>query len=206
MISIAACCHGAKLCAHSARDFRSQQWKCGKSWLSAMSAQTKIGCVKSFAVKCARRWNLLRINATSVENKCNFLTFLLQQKLALAIGYLHLKSCAGPTKRRRILLLPPVEAATRISGHRIENHLFVDWMTCSVSSESTTIWSWRSQTTPCRETSSRWTIRAWRTKKTGPSAGWRWRVSSTSSSRQPVTWCAFVVCLEFTFFSCIEIK
>ena len=25
MISIFACCHGAKLCAHAARDFRSQQ-------------------------------------------------------------------------------------------------------------------------------------------------------------------------------------
>jgi len=28
---------------------------------------------------------LLRINATFVENKCNFLTFLLQQKLALVM-------------------------------------------------------------------------------------------------------------------------
>ena len=26
MISIVACCHGAKLCAHAARDFRSQQY------------------------------------------------------------------------------------------------------------------------------------------------------------------------------------
>jgi len=25
MISIVACCHGAKLCAHAAQDFRSQQ-------------------------------------------------------------------------------------------------------------------------------------------------------------------------------------
>jgi len=25
MISIVACCHGAKLCVHAARDFRSQQ-------------------------------------------------------------------------------------------------------------------------------------------------------------------------------------
>jgi len=25
MISIVACCHGAKLCAHAARDFRSEQ-------------------------------------------------------------------------------------------------------------------------------------------------------------------------------------
>jgi len=25
VISIVACCHGAKLCAHAARDFRSQQ-------------------------------------------------------------------------------------------------------------------------------------------------------------------------------------
>jgi len=47
--------------------------------------QTKIGCVKSFAVKCAHKCNFLRINATFVENKCNFLTFLLQQKLALVI-------------------------------------------------------------------------------------------------------------------------
>jgi len=47
--------------------------------------QTKIGCVKSFAVKCAHKRNFLRINATFVENKCNFLTFLLQQKLALVI-------------------------------------------------------------------------------------------------------------------------
>jgi len=28
MISIAACCHGAKLCAHAARDIRSQQQHC----------------------------------------------------------------------------------------------------------------------------------------------------------------------------------
>ena len=27
MISIVACCHGAKLCAHTARDFRSQQYQ-----------------------------------------------------------------------------------------------------------------------------------------------------------------------------------
>jgi len=27
MISIVACCHGAKLCAHVARDFRSQHWQ-----------------------------------------------------------------------------------------------------------------------------------------------------------------------------------
>ena len=58
-------------------------WKCGKSWLLAKSAQTKVGCVKSFAVKCAHKCNLLRVIATFVENKCNFLTFLLQQKLAL---------------------------------------------------------------------------------------------------------------------------
>jgi len=30
----------------------------------------------------------LRINATFVENKCNFLTFLLQQKLSLIITFL----------------------------------------------------------------------------------------------------------------------
>ena len=28
MISIVACCHGAKLCAHAARDFRSQHNSC----------------------------------------------------------------------------------------------------------------------------------------------------------------------------------
>jgi len=27
VISIVACCHGAKLCAHAARDFRSQQYQ-----------------------------------------------------------------------------------------------------------------------------------------------------------------------------------
>jgi len=26
VVSIVACCHGAKLCAHAARDFRSQQY------------------------------------------------------------------------------------------------------------------------------------------------------------------------------------
>jgi len=36
-------------------------------------------------VKCAHKCNSLRINATFVENKINFLTFLLQQKLALVI-------------------------------------------------------------------------------------------------------------------------
>ena len=50
--------------------------------------QTKIGCVKSFAFKCAHKCNFLRINATFVENKCNFLTFLLQQKLPLVIRQL----------------------------------------------------------------------------------------------------------------------
>jgi len=53
--------------------------------------QTKIGCVKSFAVKCAHKCNFMRINATFVENKCNFLTFLLQQKLALLIRLVVLK-------------------------------------------------------------------------------------------------------------------
>jgi len=50
--------------------------------------QTKIGCVKSFAVTCAHKCNFLHINATFVENKCNFLTFLLQQKLALVMTLL----------------------------------------------------------------------------------------------------------------------
>jgi len=65
---------------------------CGKFWLLAKSAQTKIGCVKSFAVKCVHKCNLLRINATFIENKCNFLTFLLQQKLALFMkfNFIHL--------------------------------------------------------------------------------------------------------------------
>jgi len=56
-----------------------------KILLLAKSAQTRIGCVKSFAVKCAHKCNLLRIIATFVEKKYNFLTFLLQQKLALLI-------------------------------------------------------------------------------------------------------------------------
>ena len=34
----------------------------------------------------AHKCNFLRINATFVENKCNFLTFLLQQKLALVMS------------------------------------------------------------------------------------------------------------------------
>jgi len=51
----------------------------------AKSAQRTIGCVKSFAVKWAHKCNFLHINATFVENKSNFLTFLLQQKLALVI-------------------------------------------------------------------------------------------------------------------------
>jgi len=28
MICIVACCHGARLCAYAARDFRSQQYDC----------------------------------------------------------------------------------------------------------------------------------------------------------------------------------
>ena len=47
----------------------------------------KIGCFKSFTVKCVHKYNLQRINATFAENKCNFLTLLLQQKLALLIRY-----------------------------------------------------------------------------------------------------------------------
>ena len=47
----------------------------------------KIGCFKSFTVKCAHKCNLQRINATFAENKCNFLALLLQQKLALVISY-----------------------------------------------------------------------------------------------------------------------
>ena len=46
----------------------------------------KIGCFKSFTVKCAHKCNLQRINATFAENKCNFLALLLQQKLALVIS------------------------------------------------------------------------------------------------------------------------
>ena len=45
----------------------------------------KIGCFKSFTVKCAHKCNLQCINATFAENKCNFLALLLQQKLALLI-------------------------------------------------------------------------------------------------------------------------
>ena len=45
----------------------------------------KIGCFKSFTVKCAHKCNLQRITATFAENKCNFLALLLQQKLALLI-------------------------------------------------------------------------------------------------------------------------
>ena len=33
MISIVACCHGAKLCAHAARDFRSQQ----QQWVGSIN-------------------------------------------------------------------------------------------------------------------------------------------------------------------------
>jgi len=58
-----------------------------KYWLLAESALTKIGCVKSFAVKCAHKCNFLRINTISVENKCNSLTFLRQQKLALIMRH-----------------------------------------------------------------------------------------------------------------------
>ena len=47
----------------------------------------KIGCFKSFTVKCAHKCNLQRINATFAENKCNFLALLLQQKLALVIRW-----------------------------------------------------------------------------------------------------------------------
>jgi len=46
----------------------------------------KIGCFKSFTVKCARKCNLQRINATFAENKCNFLALLLQQKLGLLMS------------------------------------------------------------------------------------------------------------------------
>ena len=34
MIFIVACCHGAKLCAHAARDFRSQQYICSIALLT----------------------------------------------------------------------------------------------------------------------------------------------------------------------------
>jgi len=46
----------------------------------------KIGCFKSFTVKCAHKCNLQHINATFAENKCNFLALLLQQKLALMMS------------------------------------------------------------------------------------------------------------------------
>ena len=46
----------------------------------------KIGCFKSFTVKCAHKCNLQCINATFAENKCNFLALLLQQELALLIN------------------------------------------------------------------------------------------------------------------------
>jgi len=41
MISIVACCRGAKLCAHAARDFRSQQYAPTPAVLHANSCQNK---------------------------------------------------------------------------------------------------------------------------------------------------------------------
>ena len=51
MISTAACCHGAKLCAHAARDFRSQQngavtrmWR--SCWVQPLHKERAIGVVR----------------------------------------------------------------------------------------------------------------------------------------------------------------
>ena len=64
MISVVACCHGAKLCAHAARDFRSQQYHLGKledfhsdlhmlyyKHLGKLRAQTKFGPVETTSFK-----------------------------------------------------------------------------------------------------------------------------------------------------------
>jgi len=41
MTSIVACCHGAKLCAHAARDFRSQQYFVPRAGPSRCGTQCK---------------------------------------------------------------------------------------------------------------------------------------------------------------------
>ena len=51
MISIVACCHGAKLCAHAARDFRSQQngavTRMGRScWVQPSHKERAVGVVR----------------------------------------------------------------------------------------------------------------------------------------------------------------
>ena len=91
-----------------------------KIFAFGQSAQTKIGCVKSFAVKCAHKCNLLRTNATFVEHKCNFLTFLLQQKLALVI------KCCVPfiwiTKKSILVLLNTRQV--------LEIAFLINWTSC----------------------------------------------------------------------------
>jgi len=60
MISIVACCHSAKLCAHAARDFRSQQngavTRMGRLWgVQPSHKERAIG-----VVRCKKFWMLLQ--------------------------------------------------------------------------------------------------------------------------------------------------
>ena len=64
VISIVACCHGAKLCAHAARDFRSQQnggvtrmWRsCGVQPSHKERAIGVVGCEKEGMLLQPLRW------------------------------------------------------------------------------------------------------------------------------------------------------
>jgi len=47
VISIVACCHGAKLCAHAARDFRSQQGQVSQRW-TANNKEAITNCRQNF--------------------------------------------------------------------------------------------------------------------------------------------------------------
>ena len=61
MISIVACCHGAKLCAHAARDFRSQHWLLVTCWALLIGDHWKRVFVsvslESTSAWCSR-WNV----------------------------------------------------------------------------------------------------------------------------------------------------
>ena len=55
--SIVACCHSAKLCAHAARDFRSQQYDGSLSWsfMSVDHGTTFTSWSQHHGIKCLRK-------------------------------------------------------------------------------------------------------------------------------------------------------
>jgi len=72
MISIVACCHGAKLCAHATRDFRSQPQSkpAAQELVDAMVTVLRTGRTKSEALSGSNTRPMI-LHFTSVPTSCS---------------------------------------------------------------------------------------------------------------------------------------